>query len=111
MIFMMLGPIRHTYTALERAVQQGVGLYLIPRYTRVVDNAESRDDINKAYSLISGSDIRNNMIVDDIKTCITNGRSPVILTRTKDHARKMAELLCDAADHLENIRLRKQHTN
>ncbi len=99
-IFMMLGPIRHTYTALERAVQQGVGLYLIPRYTRVVDNAESRDDINKAYSLISGSDIRNNMIVDDIKTCITNGRSPVILTRTKDHARKMAELLCDAADHV-----------
>ena len=34
---------RHAYTALERAVQQGVGLYLIPRYTRVVDNTDKEN--------------------------------------------------------------------
>ena len=52
-IYMLLGPLRHRFTALERAQEQGIGHYFVPRYTRVVDNAESKDDINKAYSLIS----------------------------------------------------------
>ena len=41
-IYMLLGPLRHRFTALERAKEQGIGHYFVPRYTRVVDTAESR---------------------------------------------------------------------
>ena len=54
-IYMMLGPLRHRFTALDRAEEQGIGHYFVPRYTRVIDTVESRNDINKAYSLISTS--------------------------------------------------------
>ena len=58
-IYMLLGPLRHRFTALERAKEQGIGHYFVPRYTRVVDTAESKDNINKAYNLISTSKVRN----------------------------------------------------
>ena len=49
-IYMLLGPLRHRFTALERAKEQGIGHYFVPRYTRVVDTVESKDNINKAYT-------------------------------------------------------------
>ena len=55
-IYMMLGPLRHRFTALERAEEQGIGHYFVPRYTRVIDTVDSRNDINRAYSLISTRD-------------------------------------------------------
>ena len=79
-IYMMLGSLRHKFTALERAEEQGIGHYFVPRYTRVVDTVESKNDINKAYSLISVSKVRNEMIVGDVKTCVAQNHTPVILT-------------------------------
>lgn len=99
-IYMFLGPLRHKFTALERAEEQGIGHFFIPRYTRVVDNAESKDNINKAYVLIASSEVRNNMIIDDVKACIKNGHTPVILTRMKEHAKFLADSLDGAADHV-----------
>ena len=58
-IFMLLGPVRHKFTAKERAMQQGIGHYVYPRYTRVVSTEDSRQDINGAFELISGSEARN----------------------------------------------------
>ena len=50
---MLLSPIRHSYTAKERAIEQGIGHYVYPRYTRVIDTNENKNDINRAYTLIS----------------------------------------------------------
>lgn len=36
-IHMLLGPIRHSYTAKKRAMEQGIGHYVYTRYTRVID--------------------------------------------------------------------------
>ncbi|MCI6732107.1 MAG: DEAD/DEAH box helicase family protein [Lachnospiraceae bacterium] len=99
-IYMLLGPLRHKFTALERAEEQGIGHFFIPRYTRVVDNAETKDNINKAYNLIATSEVRNNMIIDDVKSCIRNGQTPVILTRMKEHAKNLADQLQTTADHI-----------
>ncbi len=35
-IYMLTGPIRHSYTAKERAAIQGIGHFVYPRYTRMV---------------------------------------------------------------------------
>lgn len=99
-IYMMLGPLRHRFTALERAQEQGIGHYFVPRYTRVVDTVESKNDINKAYSLISASKVRNEMIVGDVKTCVAQNQTPVILTKFKEHAKWLYDMLKDEANHV-----------
>ena len=99
-IHMMLGPIRHRFTAKERAKEQGIGHYFIPRYTRVVDANGSRHDINKAYNLISTSNVRNELIVNDVKACVLSGHTPVILTRQKEHAKHLYDELKNSANHV-----------
>lgn len=99
-IYMMLGPLRHRFTALERAEEQGIGHYFVPRYTRVIDTVDSRNDINKAYSLISTSKVRNEMIANDVKQSISQKQTPVILTRYKEHAKILYDMLKDEADHV-----------
>ena len=99
-IYMLLGPLRHKFTALERAEEQGIGHYFIPRYTRVVDTADSKENINKAYNIIVTSEVRNRMIIDDVTECVKNKHTPVILTRTKEHARTLAQNLKSSADNV-----------
>lgn len=99
-IYMMLGPLRHRFTALDRAEEQGIGHYVVPRYTRVVDTAESRNDINKAYSLISTSKVRNEMIANDVIQSLSQNQTPVILTRYKEHAKILYDMLKDKADYV-----------
>ena len=99
-IYMMLGPLRHRFTALDRAEEQGIGHYVVPRYTRVVDTVDSKNDINKAYSLISTSKMRNEMIVNDVRKSLSQNQTPVILTRYKEHAKTLHDMLKDKADHV-----------
>ena len=117
-IYMLLGPLRHRFTAMERAVEQGIGHYFVPRYTRVVDTADSREDINSAYSLISTSRVRNDMIIHDVRMSIAKKHTPVILTRFKEHAKLLYDALKKEADHVfllyggnsdkENAEIRRQ---
>ena len=99
-IFMLLGPIRHSYTAKERAAEQGIGHYVYPRYTRVIDTNESKTDINGAYALISMNSARNEMILEDTRTCVKEGRTPVILTRYKEQAKYLYDHLQGDADNV-----------
>jgi superfamily II DNA or RNA helicase len=98
--YMLLGPIRHSYTAKERAVEQGIGHFVYPRYTRVVDTNESKNDINGAFLLISKSAVRNEMILEDIRKSVQNGRTPVILTKYKEHAKYLYDNLQNDAEHV-----------
>jgi len=97
-IHMLLGPIRHSYTAKERAAAQGIGHYVYPRFTRVIDTNESKNDINGAYNLISENQTRCDMIIEDTKENVKLGRTPVILTRYKEQAKKLYDKLQDSAD-------------
>lgn len=99
-IFMLLGPVRHSFTAKERALQQGIGHYVYPRYTRVTSTENSKYDINGAFELIGSSEIRNAQIINDVRECVRNGRTPVILTRRKDQAKLLFDSLCNDADNV-----------
>lgn len=117
-IHMLLGPIRHSYTAKERAVAQGIGHFVYPRFTRVMDINGSRNDINSAYGLISENRVRNELIIEDTKTAVSSGRTPVILTRYKEQAKYLYDHLSTDADYVfilygdnsdkENSEIRKQ---
>ena len=99
-IYMLLGPVRHSFTAKERVLQQGIGHFVYPRYTRVVSTEDSKRDINGAFELISISENRNEQIVEDVRSCVKNGRTPVILTRRKDQAKLLYDRLIDDADNV-----------
>ena len=99
-IYMLLGPIRHSYTAKEQAEAQGIGHFVIPRFTRVIDTSESKNDITGSYDLISKNQMRSNMIVEDTKTVIASGRTPVILTRYKEQAKYLYDALAASADYV-----------
>lgn len=97
--YMLIGPIRHSFTAKERAMEQGIGHYVYPRFTRV-RNVIYDGSINRVYNEISSNIDRNEQIIADVVNCINDGRTPVILTRLKTHAEYFHEKLNESADHV-----------
>lgn len=100
-LLMQLGPILHRYTAKERAVKQGIGHYVYPRFTRIVDLSPSEDrHISELYRLIVGSELRNMQIVADAVDCVKRGRTPMVMTKYREHAEVLYSQLQGAADHV-----------
>ncbi len=54
--------------------------------------------MNEAYELIRDSEMRNEQIVSDVRLCIEKGRSPVVLSKYKEHARLLYERLKEYTD-------------
>ncbi len=116
--YMLLGPIRHEFTALDRAQEQGIDHLVYPRYTRLINYENKKMNNYEAYSLISGNKVRNDLIISDVKECVKNGRTPVVLTRFKEQAKVIHDSLVGEADHVfilygdntikENVSIREQ---
>ena len=92
-ILMMIGPIRHRYSALQRAKDNKIEHYIIPRFTRVTDFSIDSNDINEAYNTICFNEDRNNQIIFDTKECVKSGLTPLVLTKYKKHAQQLYEEL------------------
>ena len=100
-IFMLLGDIRYKYTAKEKAAEQGISHFVVPRFTRTVSpHGREKLHVNDAYELIRDNEVRNDQIIADIKSCIENGRTPVVLTKYKDHAAKLYEQVKSYAENV-----------
>ena len=54
---------------------------------------------NEAYEIIRDNDLRDEQIISDVKECIDAGRTPVILSRYKDHSDKLYERIKNYADY------------
>ena len=55
---------------------------------------------NEAYEIIHNNDVRDEQIIEDVKNCVAAGRTPVVLSRYKDHSEKFYERLKSYADHV-----------
>jgi len=98
--YMLLGNIRYRYTAKDRAKEQGMKYLVYPPFTRVAYPRSQEMHINDAYMLIKDNEVRNKQIVDDVKKCIAHGRTPVVLTRYKEHASLLSERMQAYADKI-----------
>ena len=101
--YMLMGPIRHSYTAKEKAKAQGIEHLVYPRFTPIVAPRgviKERMHPNEAYDIIRDNDMRDDLIVEDIKECISAGRTPVVLSRYKEHSEKLYERLKNYANHV-----------
>lgn len=64
-----------------------IDYFIVPRFTRVVSpHGRDKLHINEAYEIIRNNELRNEQIVNDIKSCIAANRTPVVLTKFIDHA-------------------------
>lgn len=101
--YMLIGPIRYSYTAKEKAKEQGIQHLVYPRFTRTVPPRGVITDKmhpNEAYEIIHNNDVRDEQIIEDVKNCVAAGRTPVVLSRYKDHSEKFYERLKSYADHV-----------
>ena len=98
----LLGPIRYRFTAKDRAEEQNINHLVYPRFTRTVKphHLSKTPYGNDAYELIRNNDVRDEQIIRDVADCVQAGRTPVVLTKYVDHAKKLSERLKTYADQL-----------
>lgn len=98
----LLGPIRYRFTAKDRAEEQNIDHLVYPRFTRTVKphHMSKTPYGNAAFELIRNNDVRDEQIIRDVAACVQAGRTPVVLTKYVDHAKKLAERLEVYADRL-----------
>lgn len=97
-VFMQFGPIRFRYTAKERAEKQGIDHFVYPRFTRLVSASDLK--VTEANRAVIECDSRNEQIIIDVENCVQNGRTPLVLTKYKEHAELLFQRLQGKADHI-----------
>lgn len=98
---MLIGPIRYRYTSKEKVRAQGIAHLVYPRFTRAVPPrgvAAEKMHPNDAYEIVRNNEMRDEQIISDIKECISVGRTPVVLSKYKDHSEKLYERVKGYAD-------------
>ena len=99
-IYMQFGPIRYRLSARDRAKMQNFEHFVRPRFTSMVNTTGIEWGINEAYRELVINDRRNKLIIDDVVECVKKGRTPLVLTKFKDHAGMLVQVLADKADYV-----------
>ncbi len=98
-VTMQFGCVRHRFTAREKAALQGISHFIRPRFTRMV-NLGAPWTMQEAYRELIGNEERNALIVEDALACIQAGKTPLLLTKFKEHAETLRRLLAGKAPNL-----------
>lgn len=98
-MFMQFGPIRWKFTSKDKIRQQGFICSVLPRFTSLI-NVGKIWNVHQAFNEVVHCEQRNQQIIDDVRLCIKEGKSPLLLTRFREHAALLQDLLHDCADHV-----------
>jgi len=98
-IHMQCGPIIHQIK--NREVNQDFSdCFVMPRITAFDCEWNERSNIYELWPKLVADVKRNEMIVDDVKKAVAEGRFPLILTERKEHLAILEEML---SSHIENL--------
>lgn len=90
-IYMHCGPIRHRVDPKEQAAEQGFKRILQPRFTRVrLPSLEPGSSFNQVVDALCKHDARNDMIAEDASGAVRAGRTPLVVTKRKEHVADLA---------------------
>ena len=95
-VFMQCGPVRFRTNAKAEARRRPFRHRAILRPTQFRLPAAidaDRPPIQHIYAALADDEDRNRLILDDVLAASEAGRSPILLTERKDHARRLAERL------------------
>jgi superfamily II DNA or RNA helicase len=104
-IEMQLGPVRFAVDARSQAVRRPFEQQLIVRETAFGrDRAVSEERIQSLYAELATDERRNHLILEDVRSALVAGRSPILLTERKDHLELLVAGLQSAARHVIILR-------
>ncbi|QSO47404.1 TOTE conflict system archaeo-eukaryotic primase domain-containing protein [Alicyclobacillus mengziensis] len=85
-VLMQCGPVRYKVNAKAEAEKRPFAHVVVPRHTgfKLADD-DSDASIQHIYDRIVTDEFRNDMIFDDLLTCLEAGRSPILLTDRTSH--------------------------
>ena len=99
-IFMQCGPIRFSADAKAQIQKQSFQRYLVPRFTSYRPVTDDKQSFTALSQFLAESEIRNNLIIEDVLNVVAVGRTPIILTARTSHVELLAEML---KQHVANI--------
>ena len=93
-ITMQCGPIRWRMSATKQAVERPFRHMVYPRTTNFSVLTDSTEiGIQDVYALLTANNERNEMILEDVRTAVKAGRSPLVLTERTEHLEYLANRL------------------
>lgn len=102
-IFMQCGKIRYTADAKSQMGWQSFVRTLIPRFTSFRNISPDTKTYTQTIEALSTDEVRNKLIIEDVKAAIAEGRTPIILTNLTSHVRILTELLQPHAMHVVSL--------
>lgn len=99
-IFMQCGKIRFIANAEQQISTQDFSRILIPRFTSFRDLMPDEKSYSQVIAAMAKDEVRNNLIIEDVKASIAEGRTPLVLSSLTSHVRSLAEMLESLADHV-----------
>jgi superfamily II DNA or RNA helicase len=94
-VFMQCGSVRYQVSAKKQASARPFDHHVYQRQTTfmmpVSSNSGSQTYIHEIYQALIQNELRNRLILDDIKQTLSEGRSPLVLTERKEHVLLLAE--------------------
>ena len=106
-VFMQCGAVRYRATAKAQARQRPYEHRAILRRTsfRLPTGMDrDRPSVQHVYAALATDQVRNKLILDDVQTALEAGRSPILLTERREHARHLAEKLVGVTSHVLVLR-------
>ena len=76
---------------------------LVPRFTSFRNVSPEAKTYTQTIETLSTDGVRNRLIVQDAKTFIEEGRTPIILTNLTSHVRILTDLLQPHAMHVVGL--------
>ncbi len=98
-VFMQLGPVRYRLSEKDRAAMQEFRHEIAPRFTGFAPITQQTPRINDLYKLLICDMARNKLLAEDILAAVDKGRTPLVLTKFKEHAELLLGLLQERGLH------------
>lgn len=90
-----LGPVLYSYSAMQKSLESSLPHYVIIRFTPFTSKNSESNNYNLLLEELINCKKRNLKIIADVKECILNHRTPLILTNRVEHAKALAKALTD----------------
>ena len=104
-IEMQLGPVRFAVDVRSQAARRPFEQRLIIRETAFGRNRTvSTERIQSLYAELAADERRNRLILEDVRSALAAGRSPILLTERKDHLEVLAAEFQSAVRHVIVLR-------
>lgn len=97
-LFMLCGPIRCRIDPRDQAKQQGFRRILKPRFTGIrLADYKPGQTFNQVLDELCEHEARNRLITGDVVEAVQDGRRALVLTKRKEHARRLGALIGEAS--------------